>query len=63
MLYSTGSLLDLNIEHSVARNSILTWTSFVNRCKEVVELAVYNAHFIKRVRDEGANVSIKFQLF
>ena len=55
VLYSTGSLVEtLTFDGlSVIEESSLTWMPFVNRFREVVELAVYNAVFIRRIREEG----------
>ena len=52
VLYSTGSLAEksqLN-ELPVTRESYMTWMPFVNRFREVLELAVY----IHCIRKEGA---------
>ena len=56
VLYSTGSLAEksqLN-ELDVTGESYMTWMPFVNRFREVLELAVYNAAFIHCIRKEGA---------
>ena len=55
VLYSTGSLAKtspFNV-HSVIQDCSLTSTPFVNRFREVVELAVYNASFIQSIREKG----------
>ena len=56
VLYSTGSFAEtLTFKgSSVIDHSYLTSTPFVNRFREVVELAVYNAVLIQSIREKGA---------
>ena len=65
VLYFTGSLVETSRYNGlpVIRDSFHTRMPFVNRFREVLELAVYNAAFIHHIREDGAKNISDWRIF